>query len=99
MAHPAKSQSYVPLLNDSKMKVQPVIKLETYAFPLRDVKLLAGTFHDAMQRDVEYLLQLEPDRLLHRFRLFAGLTPKAPIYTGWESETLSGHTLGHYLSA
>ncbi len=95
----AVSQSYVPLLNDSKMKVQPANTPETFAFPLSDVKLLAGPFHDAMQRDVEYLLQLDPDRLLHRFRLFTGLTPKAPIYTGWESETLSGHTLGHYLSA
>ncbi len=98
-AHYVQSQSYVPLWNDSKMKVQPVIESETFAFPLSDVKLLAGPFQVAMQRDVEYLLQLEPDRLLHRFRLFAGLTPKAPIYTGWESETLSGHTLGHYLSA
>jgi uncharacterized protein len=93
------SQSYVPLWNDSKMNVQPVTTPETFAFALSDVKLLEGPFYNAMQRDVEYLLQLEPDRLLHRFRLFAGLTPKAPIYTGWESETLSGHTLGHYLSA
>lgn len=99
IVHNSISQSYVPLLNDPKMIVQPTITTETYAFPLSDVKLLAGPFNDAMQRDAEYLLQLEPDRLLHRFRLFAGLTPKAPIYTGWESETLSGHTLGHYLSA
>jgi DUF1680 family protein len=81
------------------MSVQPSITPETYAFPLSDVKLLEGPFNHAMQRDVDYLLQLDPDRLLHRFRLFAGLTPKAAIYTGWESETLSGHTLGHYLSA
>ncbi len=93
------SQSYVPLWNDAKMSVQPSITPETYAFPLSDVKLLEGPFNHAMQRDVDYLLQLDPDRLLHRFRLFAGLTPKAAIYTGWESETLSGHTLGHYLSA
>ena len=98
-AYKAKSQSYVPLWNDPKMKVQPAITPEAFAFPLSDVKLLEGPFNHAMQRDVEYLLQLDPDRLLHRFRLFAGLTPKAPIYTGWESETLSGHTLGHYLSA
>jgi len=92
-------QSYVPMKNDARMNVQPVSALETFAFPLSDIKLLAGPFNDAMQRDVEYLLLIEPDRLLHRFRLFAGLTPKAPIYGGWESETLSGHTLGHYLSA
>ncbi len=99
IAQNVKSQSYVPLWNDPKMKVQPAVTPETFAFSLSDVKLLEGPFHDAMQTDVEYLLQLDPDRLLHRFRLFAGLTPKAPIYAGWESETLSGHTLGHYLSA
>lgn len=79
--------------------IPPMASLKTYAFPLSNVSLLPGPFQHAMQRDVEYLLQLDPDRLLHRFRLFAGLTSKAPIYKGWESETLSGHTLGHYLSA
>lgn len=95
----AKGQSYVPIWNDPKMKIQPAINPETYAFTLNDVKLSTGPFNDAVQRDVEYILQLEPDRLLHRFHLFAGLTPKAPIYAGWESETISGQTLGHYLSA
>ena len=98
-SHTTLCQSYVPLLNDSKMKVQPALTSETFAFPLGDVKLLDGPFHEAMQRDVHYLLELDPDQLLHRFRLYAGLPPKAPIYAGWESETLSGHTLGHYLSA
>lgn len=95
----ASGQSYVPIKDDPKMAIKPAINLQTYAFPLADVKLLPGPFHEAMQRDVEYLLQLDPDRLLHRFRLFAGLQPKGALYTGWESETLSGHTLGHYLSA
>lgn len=81
------------------MKIRPVIPIQAYSFDLRDVQLLDGVFKDAQGRDVKYMLQLEPDRLLHRFRLYAGLQPKAPVYTGWESETLSGHTLGHYLSA
>ena len=48
---------------------------------------------------------LEPDRLLHNFRVNAGLQPKAPVYGGWESQEpwveirCHGHTLGHYLSA
>jgi DUF1680 family protein len=95
----AHGQNYVPVANDPLMRIQPVISLQAYAFPLRDVTLLDSPFKNAMQRDVEYLLQLDPDRLLHRFRLFAGLPPKGEIYPGWESETLSGHTLGHYLSA
>ena len=92
------TQNYVPLLQEANMKVIPQ-NLKTYALPLDNVILLDGPFKNAMQRDVDYLMQLEPDRLLHRFHAFAGLKPKAAIYSGWESETLSGHTLGHYLSA
>src|SRR6476619_6564357 len=74
-------------------------------FALSDVRLLDGMFRDAQQRDARYLLSLEPDRMLHNFRVNAVLTPKAPIYGGWESEEpwvdirCHGHTLGHYLSA
>src|SRR5262249_2720974 len=38
-------------------------------------------------------------RLLHRFLAYNGLTPKGDLYGGWEAEGLSGHALGHYLSA
>lgn len=75
------------------------------AFALSDVRLLDGPFRDAQERDARYLLSLEPDRLLHNFRVNAGLAPKAPVYGGWESEEpwvgirCHGHTLGHYLSA
>jgi len=68
-------------------------------FSLHQVRLTDGPFMPAMERDVGYLLSLEPDRLLHRFRLYAGLEPRAPIYGGWETGGVSGHTLGHYLSA
>jgi len=75
------------------------------SFELADVQLIDGPFRDAQARDARYLLSLEPDRLLHNFRVNAGLTPKAPVYGGWESEEpwveirCHGHTLGHYLSA
>ncbi len=75
------------------------------AFPLGDVRLLDGPFLDAERRDLDYLISLQPDRLLHNFRVNAGLEPKAPVYGGWESEEpwvnirCHGHTLGHYLSA
>ncbi len=68
-------------------------------FQLQDVKLLDSPFKRARDADAAYLLTLEPDRLLSRFRQYAGLKPKGPIYTGWEADSLSGHTLGHYLSA
>ena len=42
---------------------------------------------------------LQPNRLLYRIYKNAGLPVKDSVYGGWESEGLSGHTLGHYLSA
>ncbi len=71
------------------------------AFALGDVVLLEGPFLDAMRRDRQYLLSLDPDRLLHTFRLNAGLTSAAVPLGGWEAPDveLRGHSLGHYLSA
>ncbi|WP_031549575.1 glycoside hydrolase family 127 protein [Parvularcula oceani] len=67
--------------------------------PLDRVDLLPSPFLRAVEANLDYLLRLEPDRLLHNFRLYAGLEPKAPIYGGWEDDTIAGHTLGHYLTA
>jgi DUF1680 family protein len=74
-------------------------KLAAQEFPLEDVRLLDGPFKNAMRRDSAYLLRLDADRLLSGFRKEAGLTPKAEVYGGWESMTIAGHSLGHYLSA
>jgi len=74
-------------------------------FPLSRVRLGAGPFLDAQRLDEAYLLKLEPDRMLHNFRVNAGLAPRAPVYGGWESVEpwieirCHGHTLGHYLTA
>ncbi len=93
------AQSYVPENNFSKMKVKPVVPVKAYSFNLKDVKLLNSPFRHAMNLDSAYLLQIKPDRLLYRFYKHAGLPVKDSIYGGWEKEGLSGHTLGHYLSA
>jgi DUF1680 family protein len=80
--------------------VNNVASVKTYAFPLSEVRLLpVSPFYHAMQKDEAYLVLLKPDRLLHRFHKNAGLPVKDSVYKGWESEGLSGHTLGHYLSA
>lgn len=71
--------------------------LQTFA--LSDVQLLDSPFKQAMERNAAYLLELDPDRLLHNTRLYAGLKPKAELYGGWESQGIAGHTLGHYLTA
>jgi DUF1680 family protein len=83
----------------SRVRVLAKVPLKAQPFDLQDVRLLDGPFKHAMEMDGKYLLELEPDRLLHRFRLTAGLPPKGPIYGGWEAQGISGHTLGHYLSA
>ncbi len=68
-------------------------------FELREVKLLDGPFKHATELNSKSLLNYEPDRLLAKFRIEAGLEPKAEHYHGWEDDTLAGHSLGHYLSA
>lgn len=74
-------------------------------FTLADVRLGEGPFLDALRRNANYLVKLEPDRMLANFRANAGLAPRAPVYGGWESVEpwidirCHGHTLGHYLGA
>lgn len=68
-------------------------------FPLSAVRLLPSDFATAVEVDRTFLLSLSADRLLHNFMKYAGLPPKGEIYGGWESDTIAGHTLGHYLSA
>ncbi|MGC3956959.1 MAG: glycoside hydrolase family 127 protein [Verrucomicrobiota bacterium] len=69
-------------------------------FPLADVRLLNGPLQRQQELNRQYLLRLDPDRLLSWFRREAGLEPKAPPYRGWESEgrALPGHILGFYMS-
>lgn len=63
------------------------------------VRLSPSVFRDSVETTHRYLMRLSADRLLHNFREQSGLTPKAEVYGGWESDTIAGHTLGHYLSA
>jgi DUF1680 family protein len=81
--------------------VRPAMAAETAAKPvlLESVRLTPSPYLDAVTSNLAYLHRLEPDRLLHNFRKQAGLAPKGEVYGGWESDTIAGHTLGHYLSA
>jgi DUF1680 family protein len=71
----------------------------TRPVPLDAVRLLPSPYLTAVTANLAYLHKVEPDRLLHQFRSQAGLAPKGAVYAGWESDTIGGHTLGHYLSA
>src|SRR5258708_20384027 len=76
------------------------VALKVLPFALEEVRLLDGPFKQAMQLDQEYLLALDPDRLLHNFRVNAGLPSAAAPLGGWEAPDLElrGHTVGPYLS-
>ncbi len=79
--------------------IKTAIPIVAQGFDLRDVRLLDGPFKQAMELNQQYLLFLEPDRLLSGVRQNAGLTPKAPRYGGWESQGVAGQSLGHYMTA
>jgi len=77
------------------------IKPKVQAFALRDVTLEAGPLLQAREWNRAYILRLPNDRLLHNFRLTAGLPSNAKPLGGWEEPKgeLRGHFVGHYLSA
>ncbi|HEV2469116.1 MAG TPA: beta-L-arabinofuranosidase domain-containing protein [Candidatus Sulfotelmatobacter sp.] len=69
---------------------------------MAQVRLGDGPFKQAMEADRRYLLSLPPERLLHTFRITAGLPTSAQPLGGWEAPDceLRGHYAGgHYLSA
>ncbi len=70
-------------------------------FRSRTCACLDGPFKHAMELDQQYLLSLDVDRLLHNFRVNAGLPSSAEPLGGWEEPKceLRGHFVGHYLSA
>jgi DUF1680 family protein len=71
------------------------------SLPRGRVRLRPGPFLDAALRNRRFVMELEPDRLLHMFRVTAGLPSTAEPLGGWEqpANELRGHFTGHYLSA
>ncbi len=70
-------------------------------FPLDQVRLLDGPFLEAAKTNQQYLASLPEDRLVHNFRVTAGLPSSAEPLGGWEDPKceLRGHFTGHFLSA
>jgi DUF1680 family protein len=81
--------------------VTPKVAEAARPLPLDAVRLTGGPLKRAQELDAEYLLKLEPDRMLSFYRTRAGLTKKAEPYGGWDGagRQLTGHIAGHYLSA
>ena len=70
------------------------------AYPLAAVRLLDSSFRANQARNLNYLLFLDPDRMLHSFRLNYGRPSAAHPCGGWEAPNMQvrGHTTGHLLS-
>lgn len=68
-------------------------------FPLSAVKIHESPFLQNQETSMDYILSLDPDRLLAPFLIDAGIEPKAERYGNWENTGLDGHIGGHYLTA
>ena len=70
-------------------------------FDLQAVRLTDGPVLEALEVNRRFLMGQDPDRLLHMFRVTAGLPSTAQPLGGWEApdNELRGHYTGHYLSA
>jgi len=95
-----------PSVSDQQAPLKGAFK--AYSFNLQNVRLLKSRFTENMQREGEWMLSLPVDRLLHSFRVNAGmLTDQKDSKTkmprplgGWEQldMELRGHSIGHLLS-
>ncbi len=74
---------------------------KTAAVPRADVRILSGRFLGNEQRNLAYLLFLDPDRMLRSFRVNYGLPTAAAPVLGWEAPNsrIRGHVTGHLMSA
>ncbi len=90
----ASAQAQNPALDSERrlVKARPL--------PLDAVRLTGGPLKHAQDLELQYLLALEPDRMLAFLRRSAKLEPKAQGYGGWDGDgrQLTGHIAGHYLS-
>jgi len=92
---------------DTTQKAGKSVSYESVAwkarpFPMKQVRLGEGPCKIAMEADRQFLHSLPPERLLHTFRVNAGIPSSAEPLGGWEKPDceLRGHYAGgHYLSA
>ncbi len=77
------------------------VQLKAEPLPLSSVRLTGGPLKKAQDLNADYLLELQPDRMLSYLRQRAGLPTDAKGYGGWDGggRELTGHIAGHYLSA
>lgn len=76
-------------------------KSRALSFPVEDVVLQPSWVQQRESLNIAWMKSLDADRLLHNFRVNAGLPSSAEPLGGWEAPYigLRGHFVGHYLSA
>ncbi len=97
---PFVSTAQYPGQYKEKIKMPLQTSLKVYSFDLQDVRLLDSRFKENMDRNGKWLLSMDINRLLHSFRINAGIKTNATALGGWEEldGELRGHTIGHVLS-
>lgn len=95
-----RAQTHYPGQHADKFAVKDKARYQALAFDLRDVKLLESPFLSRQKTEMKWLLSVDINRLLHTFRLNAGIASQAKPIGGWEEPTieLRGHSTGHVLS-
>jgi len=86
----------------AKAASRELIAAQASPCSMKNVRLLPGAFSAAAEVNRKYLKTLPPNRLLHTFRLTAGIPSSAEPLGDWEKPDceLRGHFAGgHYLSA
>ncbi len=82
-------------------KADCIVSLEEIS--TADVTLLDEYLLNAEKNDIDYLLQLEPERFLYNWYRTSGIKPEKEGYeNSWErtnDKNFRGHMFGHYLSA
>ncbi len=91
----------VPPFQETLAFARKDVALRVQPFPMTQVRLLPGALKEAEEWNRGYMHRLPADRLVHNFRINAGLPSTASPFGGWEEPKceLRGHFTGHYLSA
>lgn len=80
----------------------------SYGFNLGEVRLTDGVFKESQDLGKDFIMKLDADRLLAPVAYATGASDdKSAFYGGWEAYSyrtyngtgISGHSLGHYMSA
>lgn len=64
-----------------------------------EIEIRDNLFRPSYETGRDMIKKLDADRLLAPCFEAMGKEPKKPRYGGWEARGISGHTLGHYMSA